>query len=246
MNRLQGKTILITAAGQGIGRAIAERIVEEGGTLIATDVRQGALAGLNGRLEQLDVTDAGAIQTLFGSLGSLHGLVNCAGVVHHGDILACDEEAWRFSFELNVHAAYHTMRSAVPLLLAGGGGSIVNISSVVSSVKAAPNRFAYGATKAALIGMTKGVAADYVTSGIRANAICPGTVDSPSWRGRVDEQSAARGVDRSVVEAEFVARQPMGRVGTPQEIAALAAYLLSDESAFTTGQALVIDGGWSN
>ena len=245
MRRLEGKSVLVTAAGQGIGRAIAERLSEEGANLIATDVRREALDGLSGRMEALDVTDAGAIEALFGGLNMLHGLVNCAGVVHHGDILTCDEAAWRFSFELNVHAAYHTMQRALPLLLLQGG-SIVNIASVVGSVKGAPNRFAYGATKAAMIGMTKSVAADYVTRGVRANAICPGTVDSPSWRGRVDEQSMARGVDRSVIEAEFVARQPMGRVGRPQEIAALAAYLLSEESAFTTGQALVIDGGWSN
>ena len=245
MKRLTGKTILVTAAGQGIGRAIAERLAAEGADLIATDLRHGLLDGLPGRLEALDVTDGAAIRTLIGGLDALHGLVNCAGMVPHGDILACDEPEWRRAFTLNVDAAYHTTRAAVPLLLAQGG-SVVNIASVVSSVKGAPNRFAYGATKAALIGMTKAVAADYVTRGVRANAICPGTVDSPSWRGRVDEQSQARGVAREVVEAEFVARQPMGRVGTPGEVAALAAYLLSDESAFTTGQVHVIDGGWSN
>ena len=245
MRRLEGRTVLVTAAGQGIGRAIAERLGEEGANLIATDLRLEMLEGLPDRLERLDVTDAEAVGRLIGGLERLHGLVNVAGVVHHGDILDTDEAAWRFSFELNVHAAYHTMRAALPRLLEQGG-SIVNIGSVVSSVKAAPNRFAYGATKAALIGMTKAVAADYVTRGVRANVICPGTVDSPSWRGRVDEQAQVRGVERSVVEAEFVARQPMGRVGSPQEIAALAAYLLSDEAGFTTGQAHVIDGGWSN
>lgn len=245
MRRLAGKTILVTAAGQGIGRAIAERLGQEGASVIATDLRVEGLDGLSGRLEQLDVTDAGAVSRLIGSLEHLQGLVNCAGVVHHGDILACDEASWRFSFELNVHAAYHTTRAALPLLLKYGG-SVVNIGSVVGSIKAAPDRFAYGATKAALIGMTKALAADYVTRGVRANIICPGTVDSPSWRGRVDTQAEVRGVDRQMVEAEFVARQPLGRVGSPQEIAALAAYLLSDESAFTTGQAHVIDGGWSN
>ena len=245
MRRLEGKTILVTAAGQGIGRAVAERLGQEGASVIATDLRVEALDGLSGRLEQLDVTDAGAVSRLIGGLEHLQGLVNCAGVVHHGDILACDEASWRFSFELNVHAAYHTTRAALPLLLVDGG-SVVNIGSVVGSIKAAPNRFAYGATKAALVGMTKALAADYVTRGVRANIICPGTVDSPSWRGRVDAQAEVRGVDRQVVEAEFVARQPLGRVGSPQEIAALAAYLLSDESAFTTGQTHVIDGGWSN
>ena len=245
MRRLEGKTILVTAAGQGIGRAVAERLGQEGASVVATDLRMEALDGLSGRLEQLDVTDAGAVSRLIGGLERLQGLVNCAGVVHHGDILACDEAAWRFSFELNVHATYHTTRAALPLLLVDGG-SVVNIGSVVGSIKAAPNRFAYGATKAALVGMTKALAADYVTRGVRANIICPGTVDSPSWRGRVEEQAEVRGVDRQVVEAEFVARQPLGRVGSPREIAALAAYLLSDESAFTTGQAHVIDGGWSN
>jgi 2-keto-3-deoxy-L-fuconate dehydrogenase len=247
MPRLSNKTALVTAAGQGIGRATAEAFVKEGARVIAVDINEALLATLEGcGTRVLDVTDAAAIDALAKEIGAIDVLFNCAGTVHHGSILECDEDAWDFSFDLNVRSMYRMMRAFLPAMLANGGGSIINMSSVASSIKGAPNRFVYGATKAAVIGMTKAVAADFVTKNIRCNAICPGTVESPSLRGRIQAQARSTGSSLDAVEAAFIARQPMGRLGQPGEIAALAVYLASDESAFTTGTTHIIDGGWSN
>jgi 2-keto-3-deoxy-L-fuconate dehydrogenase len=251
--RLAGKTAFITAAGQGIGRATAEAFVREGARVIATDVSEDLLADLQRatgcETRRLDVTDAGAVlgasrEAL--ALGPVGVLFNGAGYVHAGTILDCDEVAWDFSFDLNVRSMYRLIRAFLPSMLEAGGGSIVNVASVAGSIKGAPNRFVYGATKAAVIGLTKSIAADFVTRGIRCNAICPGTVESPSLRQRIAAQARSSGQSEEQVHAAFVARQPMGRVGRTDEIAALAVYLASDESAFTTGTAQVIDGGWSN
>ncbi|BCW88077.1 2-keto-3-deoxy-L-fuconate dehydrogenase [Alphaproteobacteria bacterium SO-S41] len=240
MPRLAGKTALITAAGQGIGRATAEAFIREGATVFATDRNAAALAGLDCRTSALDVTDPAAIAATLAETGPLDVLFNCAGYVAAGSILDCDERDWTFSFELNVTAMYRLIRAALPAMLTKGGGSIINMSSVASSLKGVPNRFAYSATKAAVIGLTKSVAADYVTRGIRCNAICPGTVDTPS----LHERLTATG-DHDAAWAAFTARQPMGRVGNVDEIAALALYLASDESSFTTGQCHIADGGWA-
>lgn len=248
--RLQGKTALVTAAGQGIGRATVEAYLQEGARVIATDINEahlaelGALPGCTAR--KLDVTDGAAIAALAGEIGKVDILFNCAGYVDSGTILECGEEAWDFSFNLNVRSMYRLIRVFLPGMVAQGAGSIINMSSVASSIKGAPNRFVYGTTKAAVIGMTKSVAADFVTRGIRCNAICPGTVESPSLRQRIAEQAKAGGQSIEQVQAAFVSRQPMGRIGRTEEIAALAVYLASDESGFTTGTAQVIDGGWSN
>lgn len=246
-SRLAGKTALITAAGQGIGRATVEAFVREGARVIATDINEAQLSTLTGcSTRRLDVTDAAAVAVLAREIGTIDVLFNCAGFVHAGTILECDEAAWDISFDLNVRAMYRTMRAFLPGMVAKGGGSIINMASVASSIKGAPNRFVYGASKAAVIGMTKAVAADFVTQGVRCNAICPGTVESPSLRQRIEAQARETGQSLAAVEAAFVARQPMGRVGRTSEIAALAVYLASDESAFTTGTLQVIDGGWSN
>ena len=243
--RLQGKRALVTAAGAGIGRAVAEAFSREGAEVIAADLDAAALASLTGmQTLQLDVTDVDAVHALPARLGALDVLFNGAGYVHDGSILDCDEDAWRFSFDLNVTAMYRLIRAFLPGMLERGGGSIINTSSVASSIKGVPNRFAYGASKAAVIGMTKAIAADFVARGIRCNAICPGTVDSPSLRQRMATMAAARGTTFDEAHASFIARQPSGRLGKPEEIAALAVYLASDESTFTTGTTHVIDGGW--
>jgi 2-keto-3-deoxy-L-fuconate dehydrogenase len=239
--RLSGKTALITGAAQGIGRASAELFAAEGATVWATDRDLAALEGLHGCiLRALDVLDRAAIDAVIAEAGPLDVLFNCAGMVAAGTILDCTDEDWNRSFDLNVTAPYHMIRAALPAMLANGGGSIVNMASVASSVTGVPNRFAYGASKAAVIGLTKAIAADYVAQGIRCNAICPGTVDTPSLQDRL---RATGHYDRA--RADFEARQPMGRLGNAGEIAALALYLASDESAFTTGQIHVIDGGWT-
>lgn len=242
--RVAGKTALVTAAGQGIGRAIAEALHREGAKVIATDRDAALVADFPGAgRETLDVTDKAAIETLAARIGPLDVLVNAAGYVAHGSVLDCEERDWDFSFQLNVTAMFHTIRAFLPGMLEKGAGSIVNIASVCGSLKGLPNRFAYGASKAAVIGLTKSVAADYVARGIRCNAICPGTVESPSLRGRIAALARQRGTDTATIEAEFVGRQAMGRLGTPEEIAHFAVYLASDESPFTTGVAHVVDGG---
>ena len=244
--RLAGKTALVTAAAQGIGRACAERFAREGARVIATDLRIDALNDVPFDVRRLDVRDSQQVNALAAELGGIDILFNCAGFVHAGSVLECDEDAWDFSFDLNVKSMYRTIRAFLPGMLERGGGSVINMSSAASSIKGVPNRFVYGASKAAVIGLTKSVAADFVARGIRCNAICPGTVVSPSLVQRIDEQARTQGKPRAEVEAAFVARQPMGRLGQPEEIAALAAYLASDEAAFTTGQVHLIDGGWSN
>jgi 2-keto-3-deoxy-L-fuconate dehydrogenase len=247
MGRLAGKTALITGAAQGIGRASAELFAREGARVIATDLRPGACADVAGcEPRPLDVTDAPAVRALAEALGPIDVLFNCAGWVHAGTILECDDDAWDRSFTINAKAMFHTIRAFLPGMIARGGGSIVNMSSIASSVRAVPNRFAYTASKAAVVGLTKSVAGDFVARGIRCNAICPGTVESPSLRDRVRAQAAASGRAQADVLAEFEGRQPMGRLGRPEEIAALAVYLASDESAFTTGTVSVVDGGWTN
>ncbi len=254
--RLAGKTAFITAAGQGIGRAVAEAYLGEGATVIATDLNEALLEALtankqaaNLRTRRLDVTDTNAV--LAASVEALGAgpvdiLFNGAGFVHAGTVLDCDEMAYDRSFDLNVKSMYRTIRAFLPAMLERGSGSIVNMASAASSIKGVPNRFVYAATKAAVIGLTKAVAADTMTRGVRCNAICPGTIESPSLRERIAAQAKASGQSEAEVERAFVARQPMGRLGRPEEIAALAVYLASDESAFTTGTSQVIDGGWSN
>jgi 2-keto-3-deoxy-L-fuconate dehydrogenase len=245
--RLINRTALVTAAGQGIGRATAEAFAREGARVIATDISEAHLATLAGCTTRvLDVTDAAAIAALAQEIGPIDVLFNGAGFVHSGTILECDDAAWDFSFDLNVRAMYRMMRTFLPGMVAQGRGSIINVASVASSIKGAPNRFVYGASKAAVLGMTKAVAADFVAKGIRCNAICPGTVESPSLRQRIETLARDTGQSLAQAEAAFVARQPIGRLGTTAEIAALAVYLASDESGFTTGTAQVIDGGWSN
>lgn len=245
--RLAGKIALITAAGQGIGRATAELFIAQGARVIATDIRPALLSDLDGcETRQLDVMDAQAIHALAAEVGDIDVLFNCAGYVHDGNIMGCDRQAWDFSFALNVTAMYETIRAFLPGMLRQGRGSVINMASAASSVKGVANRFAYGASKGAVVGLTKSIAADYVGQGIRCNCICPGTVESPSLRERIAGQADKYGKSVEQVRADFVARQPIGRVGQPHEIAALALYLASDESSFTTGTAQIIDGGWSN
>jgi 2-keto-3-deoxy-L-fuconate dehydrogenase len=237
--RLAGKTAFITAAGQGIGRASAELFRDEGARVIATDRDEALLADLAGcTSRRLDVTDKAAIDALATELGAVDVLLNCAGYVHNGTILECDEAAWAASNDLNVTSMFRICKAFLPAMLANGGGSIVNVASVAGSVKGVVNRFVYGTTKAAVIGLTKAIAADFVTRGIRCNAVCPGTVATPS----LDQRLHAQG-DYEKAKAAFIARQPMGRLGTADEIAYLALYLASEESAYTTGQAHIIDGG---
>ena len=244
MGRLDGKTCLVTAAGQGIGRASALSMLAEGANVYATDVNEATLEELAAEgldTFKLDVMDPASIAQAVTHTGAVNILFNCAGFVASGTILDCDEGQWTFSNDLNVTAMYRMIRAYLPGMIAQGGGSIINMSSVASSIIAAPDRFVYGTTKAAVIGMTKSIAADFVTDGVRCNAICPGTVESPSL-----EQRLADTGDYKAARAAFVARQPMGRIGHASEIAALVVYLASDEAAYTTGHAHVIDGGWAN
>jgi 2-keto-3-deoxy-L-fuconate dehydrogenase len=242
MKRLEGKTALITAAAQGIGRASAELFASEGARVIATDINAEGLGSLQGcETYRLDVLKAEDVNSLCENIGPVDILFNCAGYVHNGTILECDENDWNFSFDLNVSSMYRTIRAVLPGMVNNGGGSIINMSSVASSIKGAPNRFAYGMTKAAVIGLTKAVAADFVTQGVRCNAICPGTVQTPS----LEQRMQATG-DYETAYKNFVARQPMGRLGSAREMAELALYLASDAASFTTGTINIIDGGWSN
>ena len=243
--RLNGKTALVTAAGQGIGRASALAMANEGARVFATDINADTLASLNnvghGNIEvfEMDATNTASVKEGLAKAGP-DILFNCAGFVHHGTIMDATDEEWDFAFDLNVRSMFRTIRAALPGMLERGTGSIINMSSALSSIIGAPNRFIYGTSKAAVLGLTKSVANDYITTGIRCNAICPGTVDSPSLHDRL----RATGDYEAAMKA-FVARQPMGRIAQPEEIAALVVYLASDESAFITGQAHVIDGGWS-
>ena len=245
MDRLKGKTAFVTAAAAGIGRATALAFAREGAAVTATDIDMGGLEALAAEapgiaVRRLDVrSDAEVAAALAGAAPDI--LFNCAGFVHHGTVLECAPEDWAFSLDLNVTSMVRTIRAALPGMLDRGSGTIINMASVASSIRGVPNRFAYGATKAAVIGLTKAVAADFVTRGIRAHAICPGTVESPSLEGRINAQP-----DPVAARAAFIARQPMGRLGKPEEVAALAVYLGSDEASYTTGQAHIIDGGWSN
>jgi 2-keto-3-deoxy-L-fuconate dehydrogenase len=244
MGRLAGKRALITAAGQGIGRASAQRMAAEGAAVIATDIKPALVAelsqidGITGRV--LNVLDGDAIAALVADIGPVDILFNCAGVVHAGDVLTASEADWDLAFDLNVKAQFRMIRAVLPAMLALGAGSIINMSSVVGPKKGAVNRAVYGASKAAVVGLTRSVAADYITRGIRCNAICPGTVDSPSLHDRLRATGDYEGAMRA-----FTARQPMGRLGHVDEIAALVCYLASDEAGFTTGTEHVIDGGWT-
>jgi 2-keto-3-deoxy-L-fuconate dehydrogenase len=242
---LNGRTALVTAAGQGIGRATALLFADAGATVLATDLNPKRLAELSQErpeilTRQLDVTDSAAIESLGVELKSVEVLFNCAGYVHQGGILDCSERDWKLSFDLNVTSMFMICRAVIPGMVAKKRGSIINMASVVSSVKGASKRFAYGASKAAVIGLTKSIAADFVQHGIRCNALCPGTIQTPSL-----EERMASGGDLSAAREAFVARQPMGRFGMPEEIAQAALYLASDASSFMTGQAFVVDGGWS-
>lgn len=248
--RLANKTAFVTAAGQGIGRATALAFAAQGARVIATDINAEALASLRDAIgctvHLLDVTHPQAIHEVAQATGPVQVLFNGAGFVHAGSVLDCTEDEWAFAFDLNVRSQFRTIQAFLPGMLAQGGGSIINMASVAGSIKGAPNRFVYGTTKAAVVGLTKSVAADFVGRGIRCNAICPGTVMSPSLQERIRAQALATGQSLAQVESLFVDRQPMGRLGRVEEIAALAVYLASDESAFTTGTAQIIDGGWSN
>ncbi|MGA7790986.1 MAG: SDR family oxidoreductase [Xanthobacteraceae bacterium] len=247
-DRLKGKVALVTAAGQGIGRAIAEAFIAEGAKVIATDVAEEKLKGLSAaKLQKLDVRAQDNIdaleKTVAREFGALDILVNCAGYVANGSVLECSEKDWDFSFDLNVKSMHRMIKTFMPAMLEKKSGSIVNISSAVSSIRGVPNRYAYGATKAAVIGLTKSVAADFIKLGIRCNAVCPGTIESPSLEERIAAASKATGKSPDAVRRDFIDRQPMGRLGTAQEVAALALFLASDEAAYITGQAHLVDGG---
>jgi 2-keto-3-deoxy-L-fuconate dehydrogenase len=243
--RLAGKTAVLTAAAAGIGRATAEAFQREGARVIATDIDVAGLVGLDAEKRKLDVRSSEAVEALAREIGAIDVLFNCAGFVHHGSVLDCSDADWDFSFDLNVKSMHRTIRAFLPGMLEKGRGSIVNIASGASSVRGIPNRYVYGASKAAVIGLTKAVAADFIRKGVRCNAICPGTIESPSLDGRIETQSRSRGERVEKVRQEFVDRQPMGRLGKPEEVAALAVYLASDESAFTTGHIHLVDGGFA-
>jgi 2-keto-3-deoxy-L-fuconate dehydrogenase len=244
--RLAGKVAVVTAAGQGIGRAIAEACVREGARVFATDLDVAKLEGLAGaEHRKLDVLSSEAVGALARETGPVDILVNAAGFVHHGSVLECSDRDWDFSFDLNVKSMHRTIKAFVPGMLERGGGSIVNIASGASSVRGIPNRYVYGASKAAVIGLTKAVAADFIKRGIRANAICPGTIQSPSLDERIAAQAASSGQSVETVRQAFVDRQPMGRLGTADEVAALAVYLASEEASYTTGQVHLVDGGFA-
>jgi 2-keto-3-deoxy-L-fuconate dehydrogenase len=248
--RLKGKVALVTAAGQGIGRAIAAAFAAEGAKVIATDLDAGKLKGLRAAERRaFDVRSTAAVEALAKEVtrkyGALDVLANCAGFVHHGSVLECAEADWDFSFDLNVKSMHRTIKAFLPAMLRRQRGSIVNISSGASSVRGLPNRYVYGATKAAVIGLTKAVAADFIKRGIRANAICPGTIESPSLDERIAALAKSTGQSLAVIRKQFIDRQPMGRLGTPVEIAMLAVYLASDEASYTTGQIHLADGGFA-
>jgi len=243
--RLAGKTALITAAAQGIGRATAEAFVREGAQVIATDINEAGLSDLrNVQALKLDVTRPEMIAECSARIGAVDILFNCAGFVHAGSIKDCPEEDWDFGMTLNVRSMFRMIKAFLPGMIEKGGGSIINMSSV-AGLKGVPNRFLYSVTKAAVVGLTKAVAVDFIRQKIRCNAICPGTVESPSLDKRIGAQAQLEGKNADEVRGAFIARQPMGRLGQPAEIAALAVYLASDESAFTTGQIHIIDGGWA-
>ena len=249
--RLAGKTCVVTAAGQGIGAASALAFANEGAKVIATDINQDALNQLatqhsNISTALLDVTDKAQIDAFVAATGSVDVLFNCAGWVPAGSILECSESDWQRAFDINVTSMYRLIQGFLPSMLAAGKASIINMSSAASSIKGVPNRFVYSASKAAVLGLTKAIAADYITRGVRCNAICPGTVESPSLHQRIATQALEQGKTVEEVYGQFVGRQPMERIGKAEEIAALAVYLASDESAFTTGTINMIDGGWSN
>ena len=242
--RLKGKIAFCTAAGAGIGQATAQAFLEEGAHVIATDLRPESLAPLKGAdCRALDVRSTEAVDAIAREVGGVDVLFNCAGFVHHGAALTTSDEDWDFSFDLNVKSMHRTIRAFLPGMIARGGGSIVNISSIASSVKGLPNRYVYGSSKAAVIGLTKAVAADYMNRGVRCNAIGPGTVQSPSLDVRIKTLAETGGITETAARESFVARQPMGRLGTAREIAMMAVYLASDEAAFTTGQMMMVDGG---
>jgi 2-keto-3-deoxy-L-fuconate dehydrogenase len=243
--RLNGKVAVLTAAGAGIGRATAEMFATEGARVIATDLDPNLLKGLKGETRKLDVRSTEAIDALAKEVGPIDALFNCAGFVHHGSVLECSDADWDFSFDLNVKSMHRTIRAFLPGMLEKGGGSIVNIASGASSVRGIANRYVYGASKAAVIGLTKAVAADFIRRGVRCNAICPGTIESPSLEGRIETLSKQSGQPIAAVRQAFIDRQPMGRLGKPEEIAYLAVYLASDESRFTTGQIHLADGGFA-
>jgi 2-keto-3-deoxy-L-fuconate dehydrogenase len=246
--RLKGKLAFVTAAGQGIGRAIAEAFIAEGAEVIATDLDGGKLKSLKkAKVFALDVRSTDAVNVLtkkvMKEFGTPNILANCAGFVHQGSVLDCSEQDWDFSFDLNVKSMHRMLRAFIPAMLKNGGGSIVNIASVASSVRGLPNRYVYGASKAAIIGLTKAVAADFIRQGIRVNAICPGTIQSPSLDDRIAINAKKTGKSLKAVRQDFVDRQPIGRLGTPEEIAAGAVFLASDDSSYYTGQTFQIDGG---